>query len=329
MKWLILSSLIFLLCFISCSEAPKEPQNQSASTNTILITDSQNNLVNQLNLKSGDLSPLISSGITAQPIDIMAVGNNAYVLLSGTPSALRKFDLNAGKWAGTVSFSDGTYPQQIAYDGKYFYISFQSGKMLAAVSASDFTSGATVSLSQYAQGLCYSSGSVYVCLSDGYASSPAYANSRVAILSTANLSGTISNIQTLVNPLFVTSDENGTIYIACAGNYNNDGGITKITSGAPTNIVLNKSLSSIAVSNGIIYASENNNGIDIYKSDGTFITNVINSVNIFDLIIYQNYVYALGSGKIYKININNNSLEATYSGVITGTWGGAIAIYSK
>jgi len=330
LKWLFYGALLFIFSLSGCSEMLNEEEGAYVPHGSILVTDRQNQLVNWVDTNTGVISSVTSS-TGPDPIDIFISGNYAYILSSDTSSIVKKYDLDSGKWAGTVYYPNKGYAQQIASDSKHLYISFEAGKRLEVVSIDSFTSIFSKDLSQNAQGIIYESDKVYICVSDGYSSS--YTTSRIAVLSTNDLN-TVTYIPSQKNPLFITSDGKGYLYVSCAGSYANDGGITRVdTSTTSTNdIVTGKSFGVIEFANNRLYVADYSGGLCVYETNGTLVTNLLDGESISDILIDGDYAYALGGnygeGKnIYRITLSDNVIDRTYTGVIKGDWGAAMAIY--
>jgi hypothetical protein len=324
-----LSFLLLVWLFTGCSENPAAPPNNSLPVDSIIIVDEYNDVANYLNLSTGKVSTLIGSAMCAQPsqpIAVLVSGNYAYFVISGTTSAVRKYNLSTGQWAGAVTYTGEEYAQGIASDGNNLYVSFEGTSIMEAISLSSFSSSASVATaSLVAEGIFCTNGYVYLCLSGGYNSS--YANSCMGAIPVNNLQSNPVYSNVLTNPWAIDSDGAGSLYVSSEGTYNNNGGITKITGSAITSIVQNKSFGCIKYAVGYIYAAEYGNGIDIYTSSGSFNANILTGININSIIYYNGCIYAEGNDTIYAITTTGNIVIQTYNTGINDSWGCAMAVY--
>lgn len=344
MKILKFGIMFFLpgLLYIGCSQNPSAPGNQFVPHGSIIVVDDKNQVANYVSLSTGQKSGMIGSAMGPDSFalyNVLVEGNFAYFLIEDSPSYVKKYDLTSGQWTGAVTYSGEGYAQGITGDGNSFYISFENGFKTSAnmelLSIQSFSKIQNVGFLQPAEGIFYTNGNVYLCLSDGYSSgSGSYGNSKVSVINSDNLQVT-SSLSVLTNPYAIDSDGAGNIYAASLGTYSDDGGITKIIGTTASNIVIGKSLSMIICAAGNIYAVENNyignpTGIFIYNSSGVPQSGspILPGLTVNSIIYYNGYIYAEANNSIYKIRTTDNAIVNTYNNVIDDdSYGCAMAVY--
>ncbi len=330
-----ISIALLAALYAGCSQNPCVPGNQFVPHGSIILVDEFALTANYIVLSNGQESTLIGSSMgfsTYSSINVAVIGGFAYFLVSDSTSLVKKFDLNAGQMDGTISYGSLSYVQFSASDGNNLYMTFEGSPAMEVISLADFTTSASIKAPlQAGEGIFYTNGYLYLCLSDG---SPSYTHSCMAALPVNNLQSSPVCSNVMPDPWAIDSDGAGTFYVSSEGtentatySWNPVGGITKISGSNVVNIVQNKSIGAIKFAAGNIYALEYGKGIDVYSPSGTLITNILSGININAIVYYNGYIYAEANSTLYKISTSGNTVVQTYNSGINDSYGCSMAVY--
>ena len=287
-KKVFMMAVFSLLIFVSCSRLSVNLSiTPAADHGSLLVIDEANQVLNQVNLNTGNVSFYSVAGPAAN--QIIVDGNYAYVVVSSSHDVM-KFDLQNGGAPVIKNWYDTPNPYAMAIDESNLYVIMSSGNSLSVLDKSNLSNKTNILLNETGGVQPYAiaddSNNIYIGTSVGYLAygdSGNYTNSQVMVIAKSNYA-LITNISVWTNPVnFAISG--GHLYIAAASQYNGTGALQDLT-------LSDMTVSNISVFNGKAPAYVKVNNGNLYVIDGTF----------------------GGNGGIWKMNLADGSTNLSLSG---------------
>jgi hypothetical protein len=342
MKLKIFSVILTFAVLSGCGVGEEDFTTQPVEKGSLLVIDEANQTLNRVSLSDFKTGSVGYVGEAANDIEID--GKYAYVV-SSLSAAIFRINLEGGY---VTTFTYNQYPKpnpyNIAVDEGNIYATLSVGNRLSVISKDTFKEIEAIDLvdNGYPEGVTFDENHIYIASSDGYIEwgNPGnYKNGRVVVIDKNDYS-IVTNIPVFDNAQSVSYGDNGFVYVACTGEYDTGnfsytgGGLVAInTSDFSTNVIQKDyQFYVVKYNDNRIYAIDSayghtKQGLVIYSTDGTKITNLLEGKNLKGLDFNNEKIYVSHG---YSVDIANSYIidkESFDITVISNTGGGDLALY--